>query len=65
MAQSRGKGDDRKNARDGVGRAGTRVRMEGAPAGSDGHVAGQQSGGKRPAVKTGAARRAPKKGEKG
>ena len=65
MAQSRGSGDERHNAHDGVGRAGARVKVEGAPAGSPGHTAGQQSGGKRPAVKTGAAKKAPKKGEKG
>jgi hypothetical protein len=65
MAESRGRGDERQNPHDGVGRAGARVKMEGAPAGSPGHTSGQQSGGKRPAMKTGAAKQAPKKGEKG
>ena len=65
MAESRGRGDERQNPHDGVGRAGARVKMEGAPPGSPGHVSGQQSGGKRPATKTGAAKKAPKKGERG
>ena len=65
MAQSRGRGDEHDNPHDGVGRAGKRVKMEGAPPGSAGHQTGQQSGSKRPAERTGAAKKAPKKGEKG
>ncbi len=59
MARSHGKGDQWDNPRDGVGRAGRPVKMRGAAAGSRSHVTGQQSGGKRPATKTGAAKRAP------
>ncbi len=65
MADSHGRGDRWNNPHDGVGRAGDRAKVEGAPPDSPGHVSGQQSGGKRPAMKTGAAKRAPKKGEKG
>ncbi|HXQ77839.1 MAG TPA: hypothetical protein VN797_06515 [Gemmatimonadaceae bacterium] len=65
MARSHGKGDQWDNPRDGVGRAGRHVKTADAAAGARGHVAGQQSGGKRPATKTGSAKRAPKKGVKG
>jgi len=64
MAKSHGQGDKWANPRDGVGRAGQRVSAD-ASAKNGGHVAGQQAGSKRPATKTGAAKRAPKKGEKG
>lgn len=65
MAESHDKGDKWANPRDGVGRTGQRVVPPNAPSESEGHVAGQQAGSKRRAVKTGAAKRAPKKGEKG
>jgi hypothetical protein len=65
MAESHGKGDKWANPHDGVGRAGQRVIPPDAPPESRGHIGGQQSGSKRPAVKTGAAKKAPKKGEKG
>jgi hypothetical protein len=61
MARSTGSGDDRIVRRDGPAGAGsgpsekTRARGMG--------MTGQQSGSTRPAVKTGAAKRAPKKGE--
>ncbi|MFL5613044.1 MAG: hypothetical protein ACJ796_05225 [Gemmatimonadaceae bacterium] len=65
MARSHGKGDQWDNPRDGVGRAGRPIKMHGSAGETRGHVAGQQSGGKRPATKTGAAKKAPKKGVKG
>jgi hypothetical protein len=61
MARSTGAGDTRAVRRDGPAGAGsgpsekTRARGKG--------MTGQQSGSNRPAVKTGAAKRAPKKGE--
>jgi hypothetical protein len=61
MARSTGRGDDRAVRRDGPAGAGsgpsekTRTRGMG--------MTGQQSGSTRPAVKTGAAKKAPKKGE--
>ena len=63
MAQSRGRGDEFDNARDGVGKAGKQLRADGAAPQQRGHASGQQSGGKRPATKTGAAKKAPKKGD--
>jgi len=65
MARSHGRGDAWSNPHDGVGRAGERVRPDDAPPYARGHETGQQAGGKRPAVRTGSAKRAPKKGEKG
>ena len=63
MARARGRGDDHAPRRDGPGdvSAGTSL---GAQDPHD-HARGQQSGSKRPAAKTGAAKKAPKKGEKG
>ena len=63
MAESRKRGDARATRRDGPGgaSAGPNVPMQ---AGAK-RASGQQSGSKRPAVKTGAAKRAPKKGERG
>ena len=63
MAQSRKRGDEFDNARDGVGKAGKSMRADHAAPEQRGHASGQQSGGKRPAAKTGAAKRAPKKGD--
>jgi hypothetical protein len=63
MARARGRGDDHAPRRDGPAGAGA-----GASQGTrdpHGHATGQQSGSTRPAVKTGAAKKAPKKGEKG
>ncbi len=61
MARSRGSGDDRVVKRDGPSGAGTgpsgRQRARGKS------VTGQQSGSNRPAVRTGAAKKAPKKGD--
>ena len=61
MARARGSGDQRGVKRDGPGGASTgptaRVR-----AGAK-RKSGQQSGSRRPAVKTGAAKRAPKRGD--
>lgn len=63
MAERRRGGDQRATRRDGPGGAGAgpNVRLH---AGAK-RASGQQSGSKRPAVKTGAAKRAPKKGEPG
>ncbi|HKG93023.1 MAG TPA: hypothetical protein VKA84_14060 [Gemmatimonadaceae bacterium] len=63
MAESRRGGDQRATRRDGPGgaSAGPKVRVR---AGAK-RASGRQSGSKRPAVKTGAAKRAPKKGERG
>jgi hypothetical protein len=60
MAERRRGGDQRATRRDGPGGAGAgpNVRQAGAK-----RASGQQSGSKRPAVRTGAAKRAPKKGE--
>ncbi len=63
MARSRGRGDEFDNPRDGAGKAGKPMRADDAAPEHRGHASGQQSGGKRPAVKTGAAKRAPKKGD--
>jgi hypothetical protein len=63
MARARGKGDDHAPRRDGPAGAGAGASL-GARAPHD-HATGQQSGSTRPAVKTGAAKKAPKKGEKG
>jgi hypothetical protein len=63
MARAKGRGDERAPRRDGPGNV-----SAGASLGArdpHGHATGQQSGSTRPAVKTGAAKRAPKKGEKG
>ncbi len=61
MARARGSGDDRGVRRDGPGGAsvGTTRRRKSAAK----RASGQQSGSKRPAVKTGAAKRAPKRGD--
>jgi hypothetical protein len=63
MARARGRGDDHAPRRDGPAGAGAAASL-GARDPFD-HARGQQSGSKRPAVKTGAAKKAPKKGEKG
>ena len=61
MAERRRGGDQRATRRDGPGgaSAGPNVRLHPG----EKRRSGQQSGSKRPATKTGAAKRAPKKGE--
>ena len=62
MARSRGGGDDRgKVQRDGPAGAGTGP--SGAQRRQGKSVTGQQSGSNRPAVRTGTAKKAPKKGD--
>src|SRR5688500_7536461 len=62
MARSRGSGDDRdKVQRDGPEGAGTGP--SGVQRRQGKSVTGQQSGSNRPAVRTGAAKKAPKKGD--
>ena len=63
MAEQRRGGDARATRRDGPGGAGAGPRQATSP--GEKRASGQQSGSKRPAVKTGAAKKAPKKGEKG
>ena len=63
MAERRRGGDERATRRDGPGGAGAGPMQATGP--GEQRASGQQSGSKRPAVKTGAAKRAPKKGEKG
>jgi hypothetical protein len=63
MAERRRGGDQRATRRDGSGGAGAGPMQATGP--GEQRASGQQSGSKRPAVKTGAAKRAPKKGDKG
>ncbi|MFL5636307.1 MAG: hypothetical protein ACJ79F_06295 [Gemmatimonadaceae bacterium] len=63
MAEQRKGGDQRATRRDGVGgaSAGPSVRLHAG----EKRASGQQTGSKRPAERTGVAKRAPKKGEPG
>jgi hypothetical protein len=61
MARARGSGDKRGPRRDGPGGASMGPKIRTKP--GEKRRSGQQSGSKRPAVRTGAAKRAPKKGD--